>query len=267
MTYRERKEARLEKRLAWAESRRSQSHAAFKRADSLAQVIPIGQPILVGHHSEHRHRAHLSRIDSAMRQGVESEQMADKHRSTAANIEHQLDRSIYDDDPDAIERLEERISALTEQRERMVAVNRAYRAKDAPAKLAALGLNYEQIKARLDAAGPYWGKAPHLPYEMSNLSGRITADRKRLEIIRSRRAVAAKAEASPNGVTVSYHRGYSCATGQFVESETFYACLTFAEKPSYDILSALKSAGYRWSKGTWTGETAKMPESIKALLS
>jgi len=27
------------------------------------EIIPLGQPILVGHHSEKRHRSHLKRID------------------------------------------------------------------------------------------------------------------------------------------------------------------------------------------------------------
>jgi hypothetical protein len=266
MTYRERKEANLAKRERWAESRRVQSASAFKRANTIAQAIPFGQPILVGHHSEKHHRADLARIDSAMRNGVESQNMAARHVSVAAEIERQLDRSIYDDDADAIEKLEARIAALTAQRERMVAVNRAYRSKDPAGNLSALGLDYDQIKARLAAAGPYWGSAPHLPYEMSNLGGRISADRKRLEVIKTRNQRSAQAEASSNGVMVTYHKGYSCASGAFVESNTFYACLTFAEKPSREVLDSLKAAGYHWGKGTWTGETAKMPEIVRVLL-
>jgi len=33
------------------------------------EMIPLGQPILVGHRSEKRHRKDLTRIDDAFRQG------------------------------------------------------------------------------------------------------------------------------------------------------------------------------------------------------
>ena len=33
------------------------------------KMVPLGQPILVGHHSEKRHRKDLTRIDDAFRQG------------------------------------------------------------------------------------------------------------------------------------------------------------------------------------------------------
>jgi hypothetical protein len=37
-------------------------------------MIPFGQPILVGHHSEGRARRDQGRIESGMRAGVESQQ-------------------------------------------------------------------------------------------------------------------------------------------------------------------------------------------------
>ncbi len=45
---------------------------AFGRAKAIGDMIPFGQPILVGHHSERRHRKDITRIDSAMGAGVEA---------------------------------------------------------------------------------------------------------------------------------------------------------------------------------------------------
>ena len=43
------------------------------------------------------------------------------------------------------------------------------------------------------------------------------------------------------------------------------ARVTFAEKPEREILTALKAAGYRWQKCCWSGEAAKLPQSVKEL--
>ena len=112
MTRRERMERRLARRLEWAESRDLKSEQGFKKASNIADKIPMGQPILVGHHSEGHARRDQSRIESGMRQGVESMHMAAHHRSKADGIASQLDRSIFSDDPDAIEQLQARIAEL-----------------------------------------------------------------------------------------------------------------------------------------------------------
>ena len=71
MTRRERLERKLEKRLEWAEGRNRKANAAFDAAHRAVAGIPFGQPILVGHHSERRHRRDLARHDSAMSRGCE----------------------------------------------------------------------------------------------------------------------------------------------------------------------------------------------------
>lgn len=248
MTYRERKEARLERRLDWAASRDAKAKAKFDGVRRIADAIPFGQPILVGHHSEKHARADQARIHNGMAAAVESQDMAAHHRSVAGNIEHQLDRSIYDDDLDAISQLEARIAAHEARRARMVLVNRLYKRGDL-AGLAALGLDLDTLKAKLAEAGAYWGKAPHLPYEMSNLSGRIGTDRKRIENIKARQDRAARAEAADGGV--------------LIEGETWVR-VTFAEKPERSIIDALKAAGFSWGAGHWIGERAKLPAEVSA---
>ena len=56
MTTREKMERKAARREEWAESRREAASAAFSSARETASNIPLGQPILVGHHSERRMR-------------------------------------------------------------------------------------------------------------------------------------------------------------------------------------------------------------------
>ena len=98
MTYAERIErqkeraaARAQRRRDWAEGRREKADAAFGTAQRIADGIPMGQPILVGHHSERHHRRDVARIDGAMRRGVESTRMADYHEERADAAERRIE--------------------------------------------------------------------------------------------------------------------------------------------------------------------------------
>lgn len=71
---------RLEQRAAKAELEAERRFAAGRQ---IADGIPMGQPILVGHHSEGRHRRDLARIDSNYSRAFEASQKADELRSRA----------------------------------------------------------------------------------------------------------------------------------------------------------------------------------------
>lgn len=252
MTHRERLERKLELRREWADKAKAKAESHFNAAHRIGDAIPFGQPILVGHHSEAHHRRDIERIDSNMRNGIERSDMAANHISKAGGIVDALDRSIFSDDSNAIEALEQRIAENEAKRAKMKIINKLYRKSDADG-LAAIGINLETLKAKLAQAGGYWGSAPHLPYEMSNLGARITADKKRLEQVKLRQMRTAQAEAAPNGVTIQ-----KCQGG--------YVRVTFAEKPSREILNALRSAGFFWGGGSWAGKEESLPQNVKELL-
>ena len=126
-TRRERRERRSLARREWANKRNAKADDALDRAEKAVEGIPPGQPILVGHHSEATHRRALDRHDSAMRKGREHAAMALKHDSAADALENELSRSVYSDDPDAAERLKERIDGLLAKRAWMHQVNRQFR--------------------------------------------------------------------------------------------------------------------------------------------
>jgi superfamily I DNA/RNA helicase len=80
----ERRETRAEK---WGQVARSARHVA----DSIADAIPMGQPILVGHHSEKRHRAAIERMHRKMGQYFEANDKEKWLRNRAAH-----DRKVAD---------------------------------------------------------------------------------------------------------------------------------------------------------------------------
>ena len=61
MTYRERRERRAAKRREWAETQRTRAESGHRASAAAVEHIPLGQPILAGHHSERRHRRDLRR--------------------------------------------------------------------------------------------------------------------------------------------------------------------------------------------------------------
>lgn len=179
-TYRERREARADRLRGWADSREVKAHTAFAQVSRIADSIPFGQPILVGHHSEGRARSDQRRIDNGMSKGVEHTRKAESMNSRAANIESALNRSIYSDDPDAIEQLEKRVTKLEAQRDQIKVTNAAYR---------------KAHGAELKLLTPY-GRSEAMPYpayHLANLTGNIGTQRKRLGMLR-RQALKAISE-------------------------------------------------------------------------
>jgi hypothetical protein len=203
MTYRERRERKAERLRGWAEKRKAKSGAAFKGAHDAIDGIPPGQPILVGHHSEKRHRGALERHDQRMRAGFEHQEKARSMESRAAEIDRQAENAIYSDDDDAIERLEERIAELEQQRERIKVSSKAIRkygleALMQPAPPFELTQKEKRDALSLMSCTPYhkvesrgWPS-----YYLQNLGGNITRNRKRLEQLKAREAQRARVRAA-----------------------------------------------------------------------
>ena len=250
MTRRERLERKLELRREWAIKAEAKSQAAFNTAHRIGDAIPMGQPILVGHHSERHHRRDIARIDSNMARGVERSKMAEHHTACAGGIAVALGSSIFSDDSDAVKALEQRIAEREAERERMKTVNKLYRKGDAEG-LAALGFDLEVLRAKLKTAYS-WCQQPYPAYELSNLGGRITADRKRLDVVKRQQTRSTAAEQSPNGVIIE-------GTGEYIR-------VTFAEKPEREILNALRAANFGWGGGSWTGRRDALPQAVRDLV-
>ena len=206
MTYRERRERRAERREEWADKRQKKSTDAFEHGDTLSKQIPLGQPILVGHHSEKHHRRHLRRVNTSLRKGVEHAEMAEHHSQAARTIQKQLDNSIYSDDVDATERLQEKLNGLEVQRDRIKKINAWFRknakahgltslslpwddkSEETAGKVNSILLAAEKVfsfsnKEGKDLASAYSfnNRIGFPPYVLSNLSGNIKRTKDRLK--------------------------------------------------------------------------------------
>lgn len=89
----ERKESRIERYEGYSENAEARASAASEKAFSILSVIPPGQPILVGHHSERRHRRDLSRSDNAMRKSVEESKKSEYYDYKATSLSNQVSRA------------------------------------------------------------------------------------------------------------------------------------------------------------------------------
>jgi hypothetical protein len=101
-----------------AERLQGRSRAASDSAHEIVDAIPMGQPILVGHHSERRHRRDLDRHDRRMRTAIDSSQEAQAAtRAAAAAVAQQEQRHTMP----AIGRRLERLQAEAGDVERRIA--------------------------------------------------------------------------------------------------------------------------------------------------
>lgn len=261
MTRRERLEAKLEKRQEWAQKATFRAAARFEGVRKIADAIPFGQPILVGHHSERHARADQARIHNGMRKACELSNLAAHHQGAAAGIERMLRTSTFSDDPDAIEQLEAKIAKGEAAVAKMKAANqviRRYKKGGPEAQVAALTeLGFPEKVAQELIKPDYAGRIGFASYALTNENANIRRMKKRIEEIKVRQARTAAAEAAPGGAII---KRTPVSNGTEV-----WCTVTFAEKPEREILEALRAAGFRWGGGSWSGLGSKLPAELATL--
>jgi hypothetical protein len=175
-SYEERQQARAERYRELAEKARQQSNQAHEQSNRLADAIPFGQPILVGHHSETRHRHDIDRIHNGMMKSIELSEKAEYYENKVSGIEN--NNSISSDDPDAIVKLKQKLVQLETKREKFKEYNK---------------------KARQD-------KTEQLPsYELSNLGQNIRSVKQRIEYL-ERQINIQDSEEVINGVSLKINK-------------------------------------------------------------
>lgn len=114
-TAEERAAQRAERFEGYQESRTRDAESARKAVASIADNIPLGQPILIGHHSERHARKDAERIENGMRKAVRNWETAEywKHRAAAA-----LRHADYKERPDVRERRIKGLEAEKRKQER-----------------------------------------------------------------------------------------------------------------------------------------------------
>lgn len=228
-SYELRQERRRERLERAAERAAAASDATFTAARSALAGIEPGQPILVGHHSEKRHRRAIERHDNRMRKAFELQSEARELELRAAGVGT---AGISSDDPDAIAKLADKRTDLEVRRDHMKAANAHYRkhgtleGAPVPREVIVDGLRTLEFQ-------PYY-KVPFPTYALSNIGARIRDAAKRAERI----VAVAALEASEETVA-------GCAI--IVDPDDNRVLLRFPARLSREAYKTVRSFGWLWS--------------------
>src|SRR5258708_110944 len=230
------RERRAERFRELAEKHDNISNGRHFAARQDLEMIPPGPPILVGHHSEKHHRAHLKRIDRHFAKAKEHHDKAEYFRRRAQAIES--NRAIFSDDPDAAEKLIDKIERLKKRQGLMKRANQLIR-KDDREGLADLGFSGEVID-RLFVAD-FAGRTGFPGYALTNNSANIRRLEKRLAQMQQSQSDQTTETQFPDGVRLVDN----------VEANRLQ--IFFPQIPGEPLRRELKTPGFRWSPaaGAW----------------
>lgn len=257
--YYERQAEKLERYQDLAQKKMHEGNALIDRAHQMADQIPFGQPILVGHHSEKRDRNYRDRIWGTWDRGLETLKTAEHYERKAQAIAS--NRAISSDAPDAIELLKEKLAKCVKFQENAKIVNKICRKKVSDEEKIKLliesGLKESTAK---EALVPDYAKRIGIPsYALTNNNGNMKRIRDRI----------AELEKAKIDQTTEIQIGDITITDSVEENRVM---ITFPGVPDKSIRARLKSDGFRWSpsSGAWQAYRSaawKIPGIVKFLCS
>ena len=149
--YEQRQQDRAERYTELSKKATTQSGQAFDKSMKLSRVLPFGQPVLVGHHSEGAHRNLIKKMDSAMSTSAKLQDKAEYYKEKAESTLN--NNAISSDNPDAIKKLKAKLELLEQQRTKIKEYNKEARKQgkeqEASYILSNLGQNILSIKKRI----------------------------------------------------------------------------------------------------------------------
>lgn len=234
--------ARLEAR---AEDAAQASNQTYRLARQMAEVIPFGQPVLIGHHSERRDRNYRERIHNRFGKAFALADKARRYEQKAAAVGT---GGISSDDPDAIAKLRTELASIEAAQERMKAANRAIRKNDRYA-LADLGFNAEQIEGLFKPDFANRRGFPDYALQNNRANARRIAQR-----IRQLESLQERGDVEKRGDGYSYREDTA-------ENRVMFE---FPGKPDADTRTLLKRHAFKWSpsRGAWVRKLS--PAAIHA---
>jgi hypothetical protein len=197
MTYQEKQELKKEYYQEKAQQAERESMTQAQNATKLLSCLSPGQPIIVGHHSEGKHRRLLKNVDSKMKQSNELQQKAEYYKQKAMGVGN---GGVSVLDENAIDTLQQQLD--------------------------------EAIKYHADMKAGLVERDHDMSLAYANT--RVKKLRERIAAVQKAQAISEQAaEEVYNGFRINYDNNRI----NFV----------FDGKPAPNIISALKSHGFRWS--------------------
>lgn len=250
--FEERKQNRIDYAKEQAAKNDAKGDALYNQAKQMADAIPFGQPILVGHHSEQRDRNYRNKIHNTFGKAFEAMDKAKHYEQKAESIA--ANDAIFSDDPQALQKLQQKLADLQSSHEFMKAANKCIRKKDREGFLKlphATPALWEEVNTP-DVMGDRG--FPH--YHLQNNNANIARIKNRIALLEK---VTAKptAEELINGVRLL----------QNVEANRVQ--LFFPGIPAEELRKKLKQNGFRWcrSEGAWQRHLTPLAVNIaKSLL-
>lgn len=226
--YEENKQKRIDYAKSQIEKNKEQSKHFFEKAQKIASFIPFGQPIHYGHHSQKRHEGDLKKIDTSMRNGVNAEKKAEYYADRVRAMEDNT--AISSDDPQAIEKLKEKLTKLESLQLFMKESNKCIKKKN---KEQFLSLEYgtEDLWVQLNSGATIWDIG-YPRYRLSNNNANIRRIRQRITLL-ERESKRQYREVTVKGIRVVENT----IAGRLQ--------LFFPDKPSYEIRQKLKKSGFK----------------------
>lgn len=246
--YEQRKQSRIDRLNDAAQKASSASDAAWQRSNELAKRFEGGQPILVGHHSESSARATQKKIHNAMDRSIQNSEKAEYFRRKAEAAEN--NNAISSDDPNCIQKLQDKLEKLTQRHERFKAINAYYRkhktCKGCEEVTDALADKLDAV-AKNNALNN--GK-PIPDYELTNLGARLRDIKKRISSLQT-------TEAMPDE-TIPY--GDFCQIESDVETNR--VGIRFFVEIDENLKNQLHMFGFHWAYSEQRWQKLRSPGAL-----
>lgn len=228
--YEEKRQARIERmRERAAKLRRFAEGKDFSVFSEERSGIPLGQPILVGHHSERRHRRHLERLHRLVAKGYDALKRAEQLEQRAAAAED--NRIIQSDDPEAGRKIADRIAELEAAHSEMKRINSEFKRNGGKLSEIEMSPELRQAAESVLRHQSYYGK-PFPPYSLTNSSANIRR-------LKQRELEIPKVQAGFDPFTVGD------VAVEYVNGQVQVA---FPWKPDEPTRTRLKQLAFKWSR-------------------
>jgi hypothetical protein len=234
--YQEKRQARAERFRDLAAKFDSEGNRIYQNSKNMASVIPMGQPILVGHHSERRDRNYRNKIDNTFRKAFATFDKAKYYEDKARRAENA--NFISSDDPEALQLLKQKLQGLEALQIKMKEANKICTSKkitdeERHNKLSEMGFSKTAIFDLLNPKYSYQKKG-FQTYALSNNNQNIANVKKRIEALEVK-ATLQNQEHFVNNIKILDN----------VEDNRLQ--IFFNSKPSEEVRKDLKKCGFRWS--------------------